>query len=232
MENIYSDNFIALVSESYTNDTYIGTGNPNAPILIVGREGATENISEEEVSLARKWLPIIQNNEAVCFKEHYNNLPEGQTWTKYQKLYDYIFKKENESGGSNEFDFKEGFFTTEMNINRAKRTRGVSTEGMEDRKKTFFRHEFIQQFPVVVLACGNYIKNNDKVREIDDIFGVTFRNEVIARQTEKKKYSFWIHRNADKSKLVIHTRQLSSDVPNELLKQIAMVISEFLQSEK
>jgi hypothetical protein len=230
MENIYNDSFIALVSEYATNDTYIGTGNPNAKILIVGREGATDSIPEGEVSLARKWLSKTQNNEAVNFKEYYNNLSEGHTWNKYQKLYNYIFEKEKRE--RNHFDFKEGFFTTEMNINRAKRTQGVSTEGMEERKKTFFCHKFIQQFPVVVLACGDYIKNNNNVREIDEIFGVTFRNEVIAKQTEKKKYSFWIHRNADESKLVIHTRQLSSDVPDELLIKIADSISEFFQSEK
>ncbi len=34
--------------------------------------------------------------------------------------------------------------------------------------------DFIRIFPVTILACGNYYTNNDKVREIDSIYDVTF----------------------------------------------------------
>ena len=39
---------------------------------------------------------------------------------------------------------------------------------------------------------------------------------------------FWTHFNKDKSKLVIHTRQLSADVLEELLKGMALQIRQFL----
>ncbi|MBV7282869.1 hypothetical protein, partial [Corynebacterium sp. TAE3-ERU30] len=73
---------------------------------------------------------------------------------------------------------------------------------------------------------SDYIKNNDKVREIDDVFGVKFYKEKI--YTEKNK--FFLHYNDDKTKLVIHTRQLSSNVKNDLLEDMAKIIIQHLMS--
>ncbi len=228
---IYPEHFKKLI-ESMQDDNYVGIGNPNAKILIVGREGATEEDADTikrrgEVSFADSWREKIKNNEPVEFRETRERaLPEGHTWTKYQKLHDYIFDEHNLGKAKNETDFFKNFFVTEMNINRAKRTAGVSTNGMQERKNTFFRTEFIQQFPVTILACGNYIKNNDTTREIDDIFGVLF-DRKYPNELTANNYSFWTHYNPCKTKLVIHTRQLSTDVPNSLLVEMANVINGF-----
>lgn len=231
---IYSDNFKALVMKGIADNTYIGVGNPNAKILIVGKEGACETPPQGEICFARQWAQVIGNKEQINLRRPYNaenRLGEGETWSKYQKLHDHIFS--NISGEREKFEtnFEERVFTTEMNINRSKKTREASKEGIQERKESFFRSEFIAQFPVVILACGNYISNQGegKDREIDNIFGVTFREEVVVQQTGKTKYSFWIHRNEDDSKLVIHTRQLSADVPNKLLEEMGATIKEFLK---
>lgn len=238
---LYKESFRVLVLANVGKDVYLGTGNPDAQILMIGREGATEEDREKinergEVSFAKRWLSVVDNNEALNYMENYSMHPlsEGHTWSKYQKLHDYIFGESRGSRRQNEFNFKNRFFTTEMNVNRAKKTQHASVAGMQERKNNFFGHEFIQQFPVVVLACGNYITNQGtgKEREIDTIFGVTFREEVIALQTGKKKYSFWIHRNDNESKLVIHTRQLSTDTPDRLLQKMAETINDHLNRIK
>jgi hypothetical protein len=94
---------------------------------------------------------------------------------------------------------------------------------LQYRKGTFFKTDFIKDFPIVVLACSNYIINNDKNREIDNIFDVNFISEG---GTPNQK--FWIHRNKSEiPKLVIHTRQLSNAIEDELLIKIGEEIKNF-----
>ncbi len=234
--DLYKESFKSLVLEGIEKDTeiykYIGTGNPNSKILIVGKEGACENPPEGEICFAKHWLPKIENNESISFKKFYNPpLREGETWNKYQKLHDYIFSEFKEKRENNEINFEERIFTTEMNTNRSKRAKDAPKVGMQERKYTFFKEsEFIQQFPVIILACGDYLKNNDKKTEIEDIFGVTFKPDgrKYPKEETPNRQAFWTHYNPDKTKLVIHTRQLSSNVSNELLFEMANVIKEHL----
>ncbi len=222
--DLYKESFKTLVLKSVESNTYIGTGNPNSKVLIVGKEGSCD-VREEEICFANQWLQKIDNNEYVDFNEP-NKLTEGHTWNKYQKLHDYIFEEPKLYQKKENFDFQEKFFTTEMNKNRAKRTKDALKDGMLERKNTFFREDFIKQFPVIILACGDYIQNKE-IREIDDIFGVEFVREY---KTETlKPQSFWTHYNPEKTKLVIHTRQLSSNVTNELLIEMAKVIKKHLK---
>ncbi len=100
---------------------------------------------------------------------------------------------------------------------------------LQARKDSFFQSDFIQQFPIVVLACSNYIQNHEKNdREIDCIFGVKYSGEF-------KEYSkgnwFYVHYNSNKTKLVIHTRQLSANVENDLLTGIGNVVRQFKDRE-
>jgi len=226
---LYKDSFKGLILENVEDEMYyIGTGNPNSKILIVGKEGSSEKPGERELCYVKHWLPVVENNKSVCFKEFYKSaLSEGHTWIKYQKLHDYIFERGSKNTEKNELNFKERFFTTEMNINRSKKTKDASKVGIQERKDTFFKSEFIQQFPIIILACGDYIQNNDKVREIDDIFGVKF-DEKYPNVESPNRQAFWTHYNPDKTKLVIHTRQLSNDVSNDLLIEMANVIKGFL----
>ena len=39
-------------------------------------------------------------------------------------------------------------------------------EELEKRKNGFFKTAFIQNFPVVVLACSDYIVNNEKIEKL------------------------------------------------------------------
>ena len=62
------------------------------------------------------------------------------------------------------------------------------------------------------------------LREIDDIFKVGYV-QTYSTKTTNKPYHFYIHYNENKSKLVIHTRQLSGDVPDKLLEEMGNVIT-------
>ena len=243
---IYTDN----LKQVTTLDTYIGSGNPNSKILIVGKEVATdveEGIHKEleqmnleaynnnchswrqniEMQLTQLDVPnwsfdSKENNPLYAFKG-VEIKKEGHTWRKYQKLNNYIFEKNDNKA----LNFQEDFFTTEMSILPSKTTgEAQRKEGFQEqlnlRKDTFFRSEFIQDFPVVILACGDYISG----QQICNIFNVHFTEE---RGT--KRQNFWIHSNANKTKLVVHTRQLSADVSDELLRGIAEEIRIFLREQ-
>ena len=90
----------------------------------------------------------------------------------------------------------------------------------------FEKSKFIQDFPVIILACGGYIKNDDKVREIDNTFHVEFSQEYGKKESKNR---FWTHIDKkDPRKLVIHTRQFSNGISKDLIKEMASVIREHL----
>src|SRR5574343_600477 len=211
-------------------NTFIGSGNPNSKILIVGKEVATDVEAGTDIELEKNnleaynrncddWKVNVINNTSQDSVTNWNgtsdNNPlyafkgitikvQGHTWNKYQKLNNFVFDKENNKS----LNFQEDFFITEMSVLHSK------TTGKEQKKE-----EFIKKFPVVVLACSNYICGE----EICDIFNVQFIEEK-----GEGNQRFWIHLNSNKSKLVIHTRQLSMAVTDQLLKDIAFEIKTFL----
>lgn len=233
---MYSQEFNEFVKNGIGN-YFIGTGNPNADILFVGKESAIpkENIQGLEFynRNAVSWNEHIEHNtcEILNYPIDENHIFRKEkiwgknTWSKYQQLKNNIYEDEKKPY---HIDFLEKVFTTEINDSPEKNTANANKSSLNERKKLFKKSEFIQKFPVVVLACSNYITNNDEIREIDDIFKVTY--------CDKKVYSnmnwFFTHYNSDKTKLIIHTRQLSANVKKELLEDMGKVIKEHLKKLK
>ncbi|WP_159801719.1 hypothetical protein [Flavobacterium sp. MK4S-17] len=254
---VYPEIFVKKVIECTKTEIYIGTGNPNSKILIVGKETATDvenkakgdelyvrfqnEMLQDFKENATKWNLNIENllhvdsipnwkggkdspltsNPLFPFKSlHAKELKEGQTWSKYQKLHDLIFLNNLSSVKEKEIDFHNNFFLTEMNSSPAKFTRDADKKGIPDRKKFIKESVFFQNFPIVILACSNYINGV----EIEEIFNVKFDKQI-----GNEKQLCWTHYNADKTKLVIHTRQLSTNVSDSLLIEIANEIRSFLK---
>ena len=233
---MYSKDFKEFVINGI-DKYYIGSGNPNGDILFVGKESA---ISKENIQ-GREFY----NRNAISWKEHIDkntceilNYPVDEnhifrrekswgknTWSKYQELKNVVYKNEKKPF---HIDFLEKIFTTEINDAPEKNTATADKSTLNERKRLFEKSAFIQEFPVVVLACSNYIKNNEDIREIDDIFKVSY--------SEKKVYSnmnwFFTHYNADKTKLVIHTRQLSANVRTDLINDMGEIIRKHLKKLK
>lgn len=231
---LYSDSFKQLVAECFEKNIYIGWGNPSAKILLIGKEGSDESSLDHKLN-AEYWESDIKNGVTKSYKSNFPDLSVGSTWRKYQKLHDYIYQSEAKKPG--EFDFLERIFTTEMNIQPSKNTnkavKGNSfMENIAIRKTTFLKTEFIQSFPVIVLACWNYIQNTGEgnEREIDNIFGVTLAAEkYVLSKSGKKKYPFLLHYDSTGKRLVIHCYQLSGAIPNALLEEIGKVIRDHIR---
>lgn len=237
MENRYKESFINLLKNT-ENSELIGSGYPNANILIIGQEKSNDEPDDKNtISYTKDWNALLCGEKKAIYS-YPSDLKDkvGHTWNKYQKLHDAIFP---EYSGYNIgiLNHAMRIFSTEMNIGISKRNSDARKnpnfkENLKQRKEMYLNSEFIQQFPVTILACSRYFKATNKVNEIRDIFGVDFIGERDGKFLYSKGNWFAIYKNAAKTKLVIHTRQLSVNVDNQLLKDMGSIIRQFLQENK
>lgn len=220
---------------------YIGTGNPLSKILIIGKEAAisvgNEQYHREITNNIDFWLNINHFNQRELKERNneYNPLYpyKGQslkkdnkkgnggtstTWMNYQKLYNYIF----DTPTNNEINFHEGTFLTEVNSTPSKKTSDAETQSIKSRKKYFFNSSYIRSFPITIISGVGYFKITEKINEIEQIFSVNFNHKKYANNNSKQPY--WIHWNEEKTKILINTYQLSFNVSNKLLEEIAIEI--------
>lgn len=226
----FSENFKKISENCVKNGAHLGGGNPSARILFVGQEAAIEQIEEWYGNNAKVWQNKILNNEdLIDFKRNEKFLP-GHTWNKYQRLHNYIFP---ENSSDDLINFEERIFTTEMSDNPSKTNYKASKKinfksDLQKRKETFFNEDFIQDFKVVVLACSKYIVNNEKNWEINNLFKVKYIGDDLGKYWYNKTNWFYIHYSEDHKKMVIHTRQLSTDVFDKMLEDMGKIIREHL----
>ena len=215
--------FEAYLKECKEHGEICGQGNPLAKILIVAKEPHDPELQGKELMdyISKKWERCRINNP-----ERRKDLV---TWGFYQELIEKVYKEEyqNNIHDKTVFDFEEYAYTTELSSEpRLRSNYSKAKKNIYKRLKHFSESDFIKDFPVVILACGGYIRNDDRVRQIDDTFCVEFtKREDISKNN-------WIcthYNKKDRQKqLVIHTRQLSRDVNPELLCRIAEIIREHL----
>lgn len=222
--------FKEFAQECSKRDFYIGQGNPNSMILFVGCEPNDTDEPEQKVKNNRHTFECLNELNGKSYKDLWqirSKKGEGCTWSKYQKIIDTVYPKRKHIAGK--LDFEEMAFCTELNNVCARHSAYAKKDTIGTKLELFKESKFIQSFPVVVLACGSYIVNQGSNRQIDNTFGVSFHKVGLPDSTQ----NYWIHYDGldyDKSnKLVIHTRQLSGPINNELLFSIGNTIKSFLE---
>lgn len=210
--------FEKFLEDCKNRKEWCGQGNPNADILIIGQEST--DISEE----------ALIRNIMLCRDKKDRDAPrpidpKNKTWANYQELLDEIYFRKSEY---DKWDFEKFAFTTELSSTPRKQHNYKEAKPSIKERIVFFKDsDFIQDFSVIILACGGYIKNDDKVREIDNIFHVEFCKEYGSKESKNR---FWTHIDKkDPRKLVIHTRQFSNGISKDLIKEMASVIREHLR---
>lgn len=210
--------FEKFLEDCKNRKEWCGQGNPHADILIIGQEST--DISEE----------ALIRNIMLCRDKKDRDAPrpidsKNKTWANYQELLDEIYFRKSEY---NKWDFEKFAFTTELSSTPRKQHNYKEAKPSIKERIVFFKDsDFIQDFSVIILACGGYIKNDDKVREIDNIFHVEFCKEYGSKESKNR---FWTHIDKkDPRKLVIHTRQFSNGISKDLIKEMASVIREHLR---
>lgn len=204
------------------NPYFIGFGNPNAKILILGKEKGFDKsnlkqLEYESINNPREWYNYILNNIGSnknkfydsenyinTFFPYLNNNKSGHTWSKYHTLlnniYNSIPKAENE--------FLGYAFISEINFIPSKYSEIKRFDNSE--RLNMLNNKFFKSFEIIILACGNYLKKE----EIESIFSVNYSESIL-----KKRENIHIYKNSNQ--ILINTRQLSMDTSNDLLIKIA-----------
>ena len=150
--------FEKFLEDCKNRKEWCGQGNPNADILIIGQEST--DISEE----------ALIRNIMLCRDKKDRDAPrpidpKNKTWANYQELLDEIYFRKSEY--IDKWDFEKFAFTTELSSTPRKQHNYKEAKPSIKERIVFFKDsDFIQDFSVIILACGGYIKNDDKVREI------------------------------------------------------------------
>ena len=214
---------------------YVGQGNPLSDILIIGMEPAIITSSPTEViknNIKNEQYVISNSVDLEKLVKDKKSFKGNHTWKVYQKLINRVF---DFSDNKPFIDFEKYAYTTEMNnwVSKSKiinsKNRKYFNAILLERQELFKNSNFIQDFPVVILACGDYIDNNGvdrRERRIDYTFGVEFDSdgEHVILSPRGKQYKYWVHHSLDRRRLAIHTRQLSGCIPNSFLDDIADTI--------
>lgn len=236
----YPNDFIELLNRCNVNgfdpSFIIGSGNPDSKILFISKEPSGKAYGSNTLSHymnnikdgnTDKWTRYRKQEILEQGKEPSYWSYSQTVWSRYQTLCDYIFP-EMARNRNEIFDFEEFVFCSEMNGSPSKRTNDAPKDKIPERKE-FFKDPYFNRFRVVLLACGDYIKNtSDKPeeREIDNIFHVEFD-----KRFDFGKIWFTTHYNKpENTRLVIHTRNLCSGIPNLMLEKMGKMIRTFLDS--
>jgi hypothetical protein len=256
---MYTEQFKDLVkkavqgSRSYYKDVkfnkpnpfYIGFGNPNSKILIVGQEKAIKivedltlfsdsTLNSESIQNPYQWEKIV--NEGITDLEYvfenkvwfinplhpYNEKPKnGNTWNHYQTLIEMTYPELKHEKINNSFFLKS--FITEVNHEVSKSKLGNQRDLV---REGFTNHKFFRQFPVTILAAGDYLTDE----EIENRYDVRFLTDESERARK-----FRLFRNDAEKRIVINTRQMSNFFFNRQQKEdyflkIVNMVKEYTRS--
>lgn len=223
-------NFEEFLEKCKNRREWSGQGNPNADILIVGKEPYNKVLITDTEKIEK-----LKKQEDRCRSGIFGTAtldPKNKTWCNYQMLIEKVYRPEREFKPGL-FDFENYAFTTELNtIFRPKAILDVETRNNIKERLSFFKDsEFINSFPVIVLACNNFISNDPKRGFfINNTFDVTYDGDPRGKHKDYVSgHWFYTHHSDDGEKLVIHTRQLSFLFDNSFIKDMASIIKDHLK---
>lgn len=240
------ESFLEMLDRAKESDiTYIGTGNPDAKILIIGKESSLDETKPDNkghMELLKKNIELWDRDKKKSidqiaawdngnfspmypykYQKHKinngSNLGTSKTWYNYQKIHNHIF------GESDVVNFHENIFTTEVNSTPSPKNKDADTSSIKKRKEFISKSEFFKKFPVVIIDGVGYFEIAENKNEIEEIFDVTFVKNI----GDKKNQPIWVHKGNNFPQLVINTYQMSYNVSDERLKRMGDLIKLFFE---
>ena len=257
---MYTEKFKQVVQYCKENNLFVGYGNPNGKVLVIGKEAAhigkeetTENLEKKKEELFQsnvsQWEHILSTNEVPNYDgerpiSHENPLyaygnqfnkkdvrKEGKpynggtssTYLNYEKLYEQLFLQGEKL---KKINFQKEFFITEFSDYPTKESynnediEALRKQSIEERKP-LFAMPFFKEFPIVIVAAGNYPSRYQI--DLEQTFDVVYKGEI-----EVRKDRYFLHFSKDNKRILIHTRQLSNSFSRELIPAIANEAKKFL----
>lgn len=235
--------FKDLVYSEKNNQNYIGMGNPNARILIIGREPShvdRDEYRQDQEMNRDNWKIIIEGKEiegrcnprrpfpnSKCIKDTGNNNGTAPTWIWYQKIIDLILgRKIQEPYRLRPVDFHDYCFHTDIS-SVAARSKGLTDKEAKKvsvtlRSEELFSHPFFRQFPIVILGFGTDVGQYVPLNWCQEYLGFS-TSEVVKIQ---EKPMIWLNRDSTKGRILIHTYSLSQP-SYEYIYQVCEIIKGF-----
>ena len=258
---MYTEKFKQVVQYCKQNNLFVGYGNPNGKVLVIGKEAAhvakedlvdhlekkkeellQSNVAQWEHILSTGEVPnydgertISDENPLYAYGNQFNkkdirkegkpyNGGTSDTYTKYEKLYEQLFLQGEKL---KKINFQKEFFITELSDYPTKESyndkeiEAFRQQSIEERK-SLFALPFFKDFPIVIVAAGDYpIKYKFDMQQT---FDVQWEGKTI----QVGKYWYNLHFSKDNKRILIHTRQLSNSVSDELIAAIASEAKKFL----
>lgn len=179
------------------NPYYIGFGNPNSNILIIGKEKAfdftkKDLIIKESINNYIQWKKIVSSyslkvdqskvNTEIGFSPllpkayHSSKTKKRPTWKIISDIINQIIitpKSLDEVSHLEKSIFSECFLT-ELNYIPAKYNEGT---GLTKTRKNFLSQDFYKTFPIVIIGAKSYIKKKTE-KQIKEIFNADYHSEI------------------------------------------------------
>ena len=257
---MYTEKFKQVVQYCKQNNLFVGYGNPNGKVLVIGKEAA--HVAKEDLAdhLEKKKEELLQSNVAqwehilstgevpnydgehpisdenplYAYGNQFNkkdirkegkpyNGGTSDTYTKYEKLYEQLFLQGEKL---KKINFQKEFFITELSDYPTKESyndkevEALRQQSIEERKP-LFALPFFKDFPIVIVAAGDYPSRYQI--DLEKTFDVVYKGEI-----EVRKDRYFLHFSKDNKRILIHTRQLSNSVSDELIAAIASEAKKFL----
>ena len=261
---MYTEKFKQVVQYCKEKNLFVGYGNPNGKVLVIGKEAAhvakedlADHLEKKKEELLQsnvaQWehilstgevpnydgeRPISDENPLYAYGNQYNkrdnlnnkkgnpyNGGTSDTYTKYEKLYEQLFLQGEKL---EKINFQKEFFITELSDYPTKESykdneiEALRKQSIEERKP-LFALPFFKEFPIVIVAAGDYPEKYNF--DMQQIFDVQWEGKTIE---VGEKYWYNLHFSKDNKRILIHTRQLSNRVSNELIAAIASEAKKFL----
>ena len=227
--------FEEFLVECQNRNEWCGLGNPNSHILIVGKEPYKESLIADPGDIRL----LLQEDYDLCKNNIFGKgvRKRNPTWNNYQKMIEQVFPQKEFN--PTVYGFEEYAFTTELNTMFRPQAEldNETIKNIDERLRFFKKSEFIKSFPVILLACGNFVTNDEERGFlINKSFGVEYDikpdSKGKPRGEHKDSYKsghwFYTHHGDDGKKLVIHTRQLSNLFDYGIIADIAKEIRDHL----
>jgi hypothetical protein len=233
--------------KALANPYYIGFGNPNSDILVIGKEKAfnvenTQLLIKESINNYAQWKEIIKhgmmadNQITVCEKLGFNPLlpksfhqgktKSNHTWSKTSLIIKNVYKDLNlsvdeNSNLENSIFFK--CFMTELNYIPAKYHEGT---GLQENRKWLLKNSFFTSFPVVIFSAKSYLRGKEYI--IDELFSAKYQKKIeldVIGSKRKRSLNIEIYKSNRQTIMVCDQLSGASGWSNHALMGFSKTIS-------
>ena len=160
-----------------------------------------------------------QNNKRIA--KNRKKEPNGgtsATWCAYQKLVDRIYGTPK----PDKINFLERAFISELSdfVMPMSKYNEMTKESIDIRLDKLFSDPFFRSFPIVILACGHYIRDYKLEKRITEVFDQNYSGL-------ENNENGWINVHQKDGRILLHTRHLSM-CKNAFIDDVAKKVNQLV----